>query len=115
MVLWWVALVGQTPVPLPDPVPTLISLGPLGIVVILLFVGYIWPRPAVDRVIQEADRERARTKELHDLIGDQVLPTLRDVARSIGPGGPLDGLLRTVEETRRQVEEMRRDLRSGGR
>lgn len=67
-----------------DPI-TWIQFGALGLVVLGFLVGYIWPRPAVDRLKDETARalaERDKANQQRDVMAEtfqtQLLPVLTE-------------------------------------
>lgn len=63
----------------------LIALGPLGISLVLVVVGWLVPKPSVDRLIADLDRV---TKQRDDLVRQQateVLPVLVMVNAKLVP------------------------------
>ena len=63
----------------------LIALGPVGIALVLVVIGWLWPKPAVDRLRADLDRV---TKQRDDLVAQQateVLPVLVMVNAKIAP------------------------------
>lgn len=55
--------------PVTDPVITLVQYGLLGIILMLLLMGYLWPKPAVEQMMKRQEEERK-------LWVDQIIPTM---------------------------------------
>lgn len=84
----------------------------LGIVLLLLLLGWLWAKPAVDNLKNENARilsEKLRVEEQRDaLIGvyqDQVIPVLKDVNAQVLP--ELKTLSAAVAALASEVKELR--------
>lgn len=76
----WLAQ-GQSP-----PAAELIQYGALGVVLIGLLLGWLWPRPAVDRLLQDKDRviaERDRMIAEHTARIDTLAAEVRELRSEI--------------------------------
>lgn len=88
---------GQSPSPAPSPVE-LIQYGVLGMVVVALIAGWLWAKPAVDRLLADKDRlitERSQeiealTREVSALSGQvkDLSEQIRRMERRGGEGSP---------------------------
>lgn len=86
-----------------DPLSALIgSAGTAGIVVVMLVMGYLHTRPAMEREQKVADAELARRQALIDTLlavyHHEVLPTLGDIDRRLVP------MMERTEKMLTQVE-----------
>ena len=73
-----------------DPLSALLgSAGTAGIVVVLIIMGYLHSRPAMDREQKVADTELARRQAMIDTLlavyHHEVLPTLSDIDKRLMP------------------------------
>jgi hypothetical protein len=88
-----------------DPSPLdFTTYGISGAVIAALMFGWLWPKPAVSRLLEDLASERARGDSLSALIRDDVVPALRDVAKATGSGGPLEKIAGMVERIDRRLE-----------
>lgn len=53
--------------------------GPVGLVVVGFLVGWIWPKPSVDRLLKELERKDAQIEGLLEVNEQKVIPTLVEV------------------------------------
>lgn len=79
-----------------------------GAVIAALLLGWIWPKPAVDRILEGEARAIARAESLEATVKDQVVPILSEVARATGQGGPLERIAAKVEEIERSLDVLSR-------
>lgn len=66
----------------------LIQIGVAGIVIVLFLAGYLWAKPAVDRLIKDKERAEAQRDELLRVYEEKMLPALSDsivVTRDLKP------------------------------
>lgn len=90
----------------------LIALGPVGICLVLIVIGWLWPKPAVDRLRADLDRV---TKQRDDLVSQQateVLPVLVMVNAKIAPA--LEASTAADQALRAQIEALTVELRRSG-
>jgi hypothetical protein len=59
-----------------DPVEW-VQYGAIGLVVVLILLGWLWPRPAVERLIKDNDRLRAERDVARQSRDDEMLVELR--------------------------------------
>lgn len=84
------------------------SYGISGVVIGALLLGWIWPKPAVDRILEGEARAIARAETLEATVKDQVVPILSEVARATGQGGPLERVAAKVEGIERTLDLLSR-------
>ncbi len=67
---------------LSDPL-TWLNFGALGLILVLLFTGYLWAKPGVDqlraenkRLIEERDKANALKDEMAEILHKQLLPVV---------------------------------------
>ena len=84
------------------------SYGISGLVIAALLLGWIWPKPAVDRILESEARAIARADALEQTVKDQVVPILSEVARATGQGGPLERISGRVDSIERSLDRMAR-------
>ncbi len=60
--MWWLAQSGS-PVTLPNPLD-LGAYGVIGIILILLITGWLWPKPAVDNILKKDSEVQALQDEI---------------------------------------------------
>lgn len=87
-----------------DPFP-LVSYGVLGMVVVALLGGWLWARPAVQRLIDDKARVEAQRDELMTALTTRVMPVL---ASSTAANEALRPVLEEVVRVLRDVYEMQR-------
>lgn len=46
-----------------DPLVDLLQWGTTGVIVVLFLVGWIWPKPSVDRILRENDEHHRQNSE----------------------------------------------------
>lgn len=78
------------------------SYGALGLVVVGFISGFIWARPAVQKLIEDLDKARADLRRLEELDREVLLPAL---ARST------DLMQRFIEEQQRFIKQRDDDSR----
>lgn len=87
-----------------DPTPLdFTTYGISGAVIAALIFGWLWPKPGVDALRESARAANERADALGELVREDVLPVLRDVAHSTGPDGPLARIATTVERIDREL------------
>ncbi len=59
-----------------DPAGPLVSFGVLGIVLLLVLMGWLWPRPSVDRLVKDYDRVVEQRDYWINLVSTDVIPLL---------------------------------------
>jgi hypothetical protein len=79
----------------------LINYGPLGIIVILFLVGWVWAKPAVDSLRRDKEKAEDQRDALIKVFETQVIPVLDDVATQVVP---------TLLEIRDDVKELKAKL-----
>lgn len=68
-----------------DP-PTLVNFlqyGALGLMVIGLLIGWVWPKPSVDRLLRDISRLETQVDELTRVYQAEVIPTLTLVLKRL--------------------------------
>lgn len=78
-----------------------IQYGVLGLVVVGFLAGFIWAKPAVDRLIKDKESAEHQRDQLIETYEKQVIPLLQEVDEKILPA---------ISEMVQVVREMRRDL-----
>lgn len=78
-----------------------IQYGVLGLVVVGFLVGFIWAKPAVDRLIKDKEAAEHQRDQLIETYEKQVIPLLQGVEEKMLPA---------ISEMVQAVREMRRDL-----
>jgi hypothetical protein len=68
---------------------TLAQYGVLGLVVIALLLGWLWARPAVDRLIKDKERAEHQRDEMLKVYEDRVLPVLTQLTQLTQAQTPL--------------------------
>jgi hypothetical protein len=97
----------------PGPTPLdFTSYGISGAVIAATIFGWLWPKPAVDRLIASEKAANDRADALASTIRDDVVPILRDVAKATGTGGPLERIAGKVESIERRLDVL--EPRRGG-
>lgn len=56
----------------------LIQFGVLGIILMLILVGWLWAKPSVDRLIADKERAEAQRDALVEIYQGEVIPALKD-------------------------------------
>jgi hypothetical protein len=56
----------------PDNVIEFVNFGVLGLVVVALIVGWIWPKPSVDRLLKDKDRLLGHQAKQIEALGQQM-------------------------------------------
>lgn len=77
-----------------------------GAVIAAIILGWLWPKPAVDRILASEARAIARAETLETTLKDDVVPILREVARATGPGSPLEKIADKVEKIERRLDTL---------
>lgn len=75
--------------------------GAMGLIVIGFLVGYIWPKPAVDRLIKDKEKAEEQVTLLVKTYEEKVIPMLQEVD---------DKLLPAMGEVAQAVRDVRRDM-----
>lgn len=65
-----------------DPVATLFQYGIVGMILILLLTGNLWPKPAVEQMMKKQEEERK-------LWIDQIIPTMNMLSRNLATNNVL--------------------------
>lgn len=60
-----------------DPL-TLVQWGPLGVTLALIIFGFLWAKPAVDRLLVDKERAEAQRDSLISTYEKEIIPALRD-------------------------------------
>lgn len=90
-----------------DPSPLdFTTYGISGAVIAAILLGWLWPKKAVDRLIESEARAVARAESLESTLKDDVVPILRDVAKATGAGGPLEKIATKVDGLERAVDRL---------
>jgi hypothetical protein len=99
-----------------DPV-TLLNYGILGVVVICLITGWLWTKPAVDRLVAEKDRaiaEREKADAQRDamaqVLQEKLLPVVGDF---ISTTQALLPILQQIQQLQAMVPILQEIIRSG--
>jgi hypothetical protein len=82
-----------------DPLGIILQYGVLGIVLIMLLTGYLWPKPAVDEIKKQCADDAARHAAEKETWADQILPLLEANSR----------LLRTNVNEMSELSELLRE------
>lgn len=61
-----------------NPLLTLLNYGVLGVVVIALVVGWLWAKPAVDKLIADKTTAEKQRDDLLKVFEEKVIPALLD-------------------------------------
>lgn len=92
-----------------DPSPLdFTTYGISGAVIAALVFGWLWPKPAVEKILASEARAQARAEALEATLKDEIVPVLRDVAKATGSGGPLERIAEKVDRIERRIDELRR-------
>lgn len=75
--------------------------GAMGLIVVGFLLGYIWPKPAVDRLIKDKERAEEQVTLLVKTYEEKVIPLLQEVD---------DKLLPAMGEVAQAVRDVRRDM-----
>lgn len=75
--------------------------GAMGLIVVGFLMGYIWPKPAVDRLIKDKERAEEQVTLLVKTYEEKVIPLLQEVD---------DKLLPAMGEVAQAVRDVRRDM-----
>jgi hypothetical protein len=67
----------------PDPIVNLIQYGALGLVVVGFIIGWIWPRPAVDRLIKAHDVEAAELRAEIASLREEIYTARQEVENTV--------------------------------
>lgn len=59
-----------------DVTEVLLRYGILGVILVLVLLGWIWPRPSVDRLIQDKERAESQRDALLKVYQEEIMPTL---------------------------------------
>lgn len=86
-----------------------IQYGVLGLVVVGLLLGWIWAKPAVQRLIEDKEKAENQRDTLIQTYETQVIPLLRDVDQKIVPA--LTQVAEAVKRVDDQLKEMSTQLR----
>lgn len=95
----------------PSDLAPYLNYGVLGVVVLGIFLGWIWPKPAVEKIIQERDRLIEQVNKLETerdaavkIAQDQIIPLLTTFVQTTNILIPLlqDMVRETEREKRRQ-------------
>lgn len=87
----------------PDPIVNLIQYGALGLVVVGFIIGWIWPRPAVDRLIKAHDVEAAELRAEIASLREEIYTARHEVETEVV------ALRRDLNEHRKQAGGVRHD------
>lgn len=96
---------------MPSDLAPYLNYGVLGVVVLGIFLGWIWPKPAVEKIIQERDRLIEQVNKLETerdaavkIAQDQIIPLLTTFVQTTNILIPLlqDMVRETEREKRRQ-------------
>lgn len=96
----------------------LMSFGPIGIVLILAALGYVWFKPGVDQLVEDKKLLQASNNDYADLFRDQVIPLLGEAARSMSTMATsleaatahITALQSTVADQAHQIEALQRTV-----
>jgi hypothetical protein len=64
-----------------DPIGIVLQYGVLGVVLIMLLTGQLWPKPAVDELKRQCAEDLARHKEEEDKWTRDIVPLLQNTSR----------------------------------
>lgn len=82
--------------------------GPLGVVLALVVVGWLVPKPSVDKTDQALARTEAQRDSLVHLYEQEIIPLLHDVGGKVLPA--VSSLKMTEEGITKELTEQRDDL-----
>lgn len=86
--------------------PSFASAGIAGALVVAILLGFLWPKPAVDKIVASEARAIARGDALELVLKEGILPVLRDVAKATGQGGPLEKISEKVDRIERRLDSI---------
>lgn len=55
---------------------TLIDYGVLGVVIVAILLGYLWPKPSVERLIEDKQKAEEQRDAANKVLTEQVMPAL---------------------------------------
>lgn len=80
----WLVFIAQESAPSS---PTVwLQYGALGLVIVALLLGWLWPRPPVDRLLRDNDRLRDQVDERLEALTEEVRALRKELERR----GPAD-------------------------
>lgn len=85
-----------------DPVLSFLQYGVLGLVIVALLLGWLWAKPAVERIITDKEKAEQARDDLMKVQEEKVLPALLEqtgVTRSLIP--VMQEVVRLLEEHRK--------------
>lgn len=86
----------------------LIQFGVVGVILMLILFGFLWAKPAVDRLIADKERAEAQRDALVETYQKEIIPVLGLAARGT------EKAVTVIEETRPILVEVRTLLRQKG-
>lgn len=66
-----------------DPIIQFAQYGILGLILLAILTGYLWPKPPVDRLQKDYDRLQAQYDELVATYQREIIPTLSRAADAL--------------------------------
>lgn len=102
-------LLGETAAPSFD---YLLNFGVLGLVMLALLTGFLWPKPAVERVMKDKEAAEAQRDAMLDVYEERIIPLLSEVQSKMIPA--MTELAGKVSELERSVDKLVDDGRRGG-
>lgn len=92
-----------------DIVSFLLQYGIPGLVIAALLLGFLWAKPAVDRLITDKERAENQRDELLRVYEEKMLPALADsivITRDLKP--VIQDVTATLEHVKQELELARR-------
>ena len=107
MILGLTILAGSQPVQFD--ITALVQYGVLGVILILVLLGYLWAKPSVDRLIKDKERAEEQRDALLDTYQTKVIPVLTEVQLNMIPG--LAKVADSLVEVQRTADQILAEVR----
>lgn len=96
---WWI--LAQTSDSAVGDLPNFVQYGVLGLVIVAFLIGWIWPKPPVDRLIKDKEAAEAQRDALVKTYEEQVIPAIQAMNSQILPA--LTDLATALRDLKDQV------------
>lgn len=107
-------MIYAVPVALGDATPSfdyLLNFGVLGLVMLALLTGFLWPKPSVDRVLKDKEIAEAQRDAMLQVYEQRVIPLLSEVQSKMIPA--LADMAGKISDLERVVDRLSDDVRRG--